>query len=141
MSRERASLLELEIQTSRRKRPAPNFQHQQTAISGTSTTTLFPSTLSSPLHHPPFHSSIPLPPSDSADMADMDTYDNEPRTYDGMSYTYTPYANRCIRSYGDLFDSNISSSDPWSRASEGDFNIYPHSRQSWHATPSCPTIY
>jgi hypothetical protein len=79
----------------------------------------------------------------SANMADMDTYDNEPRTsgYDGMPYTYSPYANRRICSYEDLDESNTPSSDPWFRASEGDFNIYPHSRQSWHATPLRPSIY
>ena len=68
-------------------------------------------------------------------MADMDTYDNEPRTYDGMQYTYSPYANRRIRSYDDLVESNTPTPDPGFRAREGDFNIYPHSRQSWHATP------
>jgi hypothetical protein len=80
------------------------------------------------------------PSSHSANMADMDTYDNEPRTsgYDGMPYTYSPYANRRICSYNDLDESNTPSSDPWFRASEGDFNIYPHSRQSWHATPLRP---
>lgn len=64
-------------------------------------------------------------------MADMDTYDNEPRTYDGMDYTYThgPYANRRIRSYGDLIESSHSSSDPWYRGSEGEFNINPHCGQ------------
>ena len=83
--------------------------------------------------------SITLP--HSANMADMDTYDNEPRTYDGMQYTYSPYANRRICSYEDLDESNTPGSDPWFRASEGDFNIYPHSRQSWHATPLRPSIY
>ena len=69
-------------------------------------------------------------------MADMDTYDNEPRTYDGMSYSYSPHANRRIRSYDDLVVSNTPTSDPWFRAREGDFNIYPHGGQSWDATPS-----
>ena len=61
-------------------------------------------------------------------MADMDTYDNEPRTYDGMDYTntYALYHNRRIRSYGDLVECNNSRSDQWSRASEGEFNINPH---------------
>ena len=69
-------------------------------------------------------------------MADMDTYDNEPRTYDGMHpRTHAHYANRRIRSYDDLVESYHSSSDPWSRASEGEFNIYPHNGLSRHATP------
>lgn len=60
-------------------------------------------------------------------MADMDTYDNEPRTYDGMDYTYyEPHARRRIRSYADLAESYHSSSDPWFRSSEGEFNINPH---------------
>jgi len=68
-------------------------------------------------------------------MADMDTYDNEPRTYDGMHYTTNaPYMNRRIRSYGDLAEYNYSSSDHWSRASEGEFNINPHHGFSRHAT-------
>ena len=77
--------------------------------------------------------SITLP--HSANMADMDTYDNEPRTYDGMQYIYSPYANRRIRSYDDLVESNTPTPDPGFRAREGDFNIYPHSGQSCHATP------
>lgn len=83
--------------------------------------------------------SITLP--HSANMADMDTYDNEPRTYDGMQYTYSPYANRRIRSYDDLVESNTPTPDPGFRAREGDFNIYPHSGQSCHATPLRPFIY
>lgn len=69
-------------------------------------------------------------------MADMDTYDNEPRPYaDGMHHHHANahYANRRIRSYGDLVESYHSSSDPWSRASEGEFNIYPHYGLSRHA--------
>jgi hypothetical protein len=112
--------------------------------------------------HPPFHQphlckftqhspavrhlsttllSTSITPAHSANMADMDTYDNEPRTYDGMPYTYSPYANCRIRSYDDLVESNTPTSDPWFRAREGDFNIYPHSGQSWHATPLRPFIY
>jgi hypothetical protein len=68
-------------------------------------------------------------------MADMDTYDNEPRTYDGMHNTYAPFLNRRIRSYGDLVECNTSSSDHWSRASEGEFNINPHYGFSQHAPP------
>ena len=69
-------------------------------------------------------------------MADMDTYDNEPRTYDGMDYTdtYALHNGRRIRSYGDLVEYNNSSSDLWSRASEGEFNINPHHGFSRHAT-------
>jgi hypothetical protein len=70
-------------------------------------------------------------------MADMDTYDNEPRTtYDGMHYntSYAPYADRRIRSYGDLSELQHSSSDPWGRASEGEFNINPHNGLSRLAT-------
>lgn len=71
-------------------------------------------------------------------MADMDTYDNEPRTYDGMDYTtYSPYSNRRMRTFGDLACSKHHSPDPWSRASEVEFNINPHCGQSRHATPSC----
>lgn len=76
-------------------------------------------------------------------MADMDTYDNEPRTYDGMhdAYSYGPYAHRRrLRSYHDLV-SYHSSSDPWSRTSEGEFNINPHYGQRWHATPTCNHTY
>ena len=87
--------------------------------------------------------SITLP--HSANMADMDTYDNEPRTYDGMDYTYTNtyglYRNRRIRSYGDLVEYNNSSSDQWSRASEGEFNINPHYGFSQHAPPSLENSY
>ena len=70
-------------------------------------------------------------------MADMDTYDNEPRTYDGMDYTdtYALYHGRRIRSYGDLVEYNNSSSDHWSRASEGEFNINPHYGSSLNAPP------
>lgn len=69
-------------------------------------------------------------------MADMDTYDNEPRTYDGMHNTYAPYADRRIRSYGDLVESSDSSSDMWYRKSETEFNINPHcGQQHRHATP------
>jgi hypothetical protein len=130
-------------------RGANDFPSPNNAISGTNTTT-FSSTPSLPLHSthqlcdtcPPL-SFLLTSPTHSANMADMDTYDNEPRTsgYDGMPYTYSPYANRRICSYEDLDESNTPSSDPWFRASEGDFNIYPHSRQSWHATPLRPSIY
>lgn len=89
----------------------------------------------------PFHHTQPPPPI----MADMDTYDNEPRTYDGMDYTYTNtyelYRNRRIRSYGDLVEYNNSSSDQWSRASEGEFNINPHYGFSQHAPPSLENSY
>lgn len=76
-------------------------------------------------------------------MADMDTYDNEPRTYDGMDYTYTYalYHGRRIRSYGDLVEYNNSSSDHWSRASEGEFNINPHYGFSLNAPPFLKNSY
>jgi len=76
-------------------------------------------------------------------MADMDTYDNEPRTYDGMHYTNTTslYLNRRIRSYGDLPEYNNSSSDHWSRASEGEFNMNPHNGFSPHAPPFLENSY
>lgn len=76
-------------------------------------------------------------------MADMDTYDNEPRTYDGMDYTntYALYHNRRIRSYGDLVEYNNSSSDQWSRASEGEFNINSHYGFSQNAPPLLEDSY
>jgi hypothetical protein len=142
----RTRLLATSTNFARKRR---STSHHHNAISGNNTTTN-PSTPSLPLsqHSPTVrHLSSTLlsisSPSHSANMADMDTYDNEPRTsgYDGMPYTYSPYANRRICSYEDLDESNTPSSDPWSRAREGDFNIYPHSRQSWHATPLRPFIY
>lgn len=76
-------------------------------------------------------------------MADMDTYDNEPRTYDGMDYTntYALYHSRRIRSYGDLVEYKNSSSDQWSRASEAEFNINPHFGFSQHAPPLLEDSY
>jgi len=119
---ERASLLQYKLRAAN----DAQLQSPTTATSGTPSHHLFinfvfaPSTAliscASFLLHSPFYFHYP----NSANMADMDTYDNEPRTYDGMPYTNSPYANRRIRSYGDLVDFNNSSSDPWFRASEGD---------------------
>jgi hypothetical protein len=84
-----------------------------------------------------YHQSRISPPT----MADMDTYDNEPRAYDGMHDTSSLYNGRRIRSYGDLFEYQHSSSDHWSRASEGEFNINPHCSCSWHAIPFLEISY
>lgn len=103
-----------------------DFQHPTTAISGTSPPPPFhqphlcPFTALTSCAPFPLHSPFYFRSPHSANMADMDTYDNEPRTYDGMSYPYSPYANRRVLSYDDLVPFNNSSSDLPYRASEDD---------------------